>query len=111
MGIKKRIFTLHGLVSDSRFGFTGKIIKWSEKITCLLARKIIVVSPTLLQHAIDLQLFSSNKGILIEQGSCNGINLHTFSYTEETYKAKDALIQTLQLPAGAFVIAPAVSLS
>ena len=104
LGIKNRIFTLHGLVSDSRLGIAGTIIKWSEKITCFLAHKIIVVSPTLLKHAIDLKLFSNKKGILIENGSCNGINLDTFSYNDASQKAKENLQNKLQLPADAFVI-------
>lgn len=104
LGFNNRIFTLHGLVSDSRVGFTGTIIRWSEKITCLLARKIIVVSPTLLKHAIDLKLFTNKKGILIENGSCNGINLDTFSNNEATQKAKENLQKKLELPNSAFVI-------
>jgi len=104
LGIKNRIFTLHGLVSDSRYGFAGTIIKWSEKLTCLLARKIIVVSPTLLKHALELKLFPNSKGLIIEQGSCNGINLNTFSYNDETNKSKEALINKLQVPKDSFVI-------
>ena len=104
LGIKNRIFTLHGLVSDSRIGLAGKIIKLSEKLTCLLARKIIVVSPSLLQHALGLKLFSEKKGFVIEKGSCNGINLHTFSYNDATNYAKEVLLNKLQLPPNAFVI-------
>jgi len=104
LGIKNRIFTLHGLVSDSRYGFAGTIIKCSEKLTCLLARKIIVVSPTLLKHALELKLFPNSKGLIIEQGSCNGINLNTFSYNDETNKSKEALINKLQVPKDSFVI-------
>jgi glycosyltransferase involved in cell wall biosynthesis len=104
LGIKNRIFTLHGLVSDSRYGFAGTIIKCSEKLTCLLARKIIVVSPTLLKHALELKLFPNSKGLIIEQGSCNGINLNTFSYNDETNKSKEALINKIQLPKDSFVI-------
>jgi glycosyltransferase involved in cell wall biosynthesis len=104
LGIKNRIFTLHGLVSDSRIGFSGTIIKWSEKLTCFLALKIIVVSPTLLKHALNLKLFPISKGLLIEHGSCNGINLNTFSYNDVTNKSKEALINKIQLPKNSFVI-------
>lgn len=104
LGIKKRIFTLHGLVSDSRVGFSGRLIKWSERFTCLLANKVIVVSPLLLEHALQLKLFPQGKGILIENGSCNGIDLQRFSYAEETVVASKILREKLQLPEDAFVL-------
>jgi glycosyltransferase involved in cell wall biosynthesis len=104
LGIDKRIFTLHGLVSDSRVGFQGKLIKWSERFTCLLAKKIVVVSPLLRKHALQLKLFPDAKGILIENGSCNGIDLQRFSYTEETVTASKILREKLQLPENAFVM-------
>lgn len=104
LNIKKRIFTLHGLVSDSRTGFSGTLIKWSERVTCLLANKIIVVSPLLLEHALQLKLFTEQKGVLIENGSCNGIDLQRFSYTEETVTASKALREKLQLPEDAFIM-------
>jgi glycosyltransferase involved in cell wall biosynthesis len=91
-------------VSDSRIGLAGTIIKLSEKLTCLLARKIIVVSPSLLQHALSLKLFSEKKGFVIEKGSCNGINLDTFSYNEATQNAKEALLNKLLIPKDSFVI-------
>lgn len=76
-----RVFTLHGLVSDSRTGFKGWMISRFEKLSCSLAQKVLVVSPSLAQHAIRRGLLSSHKAVIIGKGSYNGIDLNRFHRT------------------------------
>lgn len=78
---KKRIFTLHGLVSDTRTGVARWLISGTEKICCSIAQKVIVVSPSLKLHSEQRNILKKGKGIVIEKGSCNGIDLHEFSKT------------------------------
>ena len=86
-----RVFTLHGLVSDSREGFQRWMISQFEKLSCSLAQKVLVVSPSLAQHAIRRGLLSSPKAVVIEKGSYNGIDLHRFQRTPAVMKQVDAL--------------------
>ena len=86
-----RVFTLHGLVSDSREGFQRWMISQFEKLSCSLAQKVLVVSPSLAQHAIRRGLLSSQKAVVIEKGSYNGIDLHRFQRTPAVMKQVDAL--------------------
>jgi glycosyltransferase involved in cell wall biosynthesis len=76
-----RIFTLHGLVSDSREGFKGWMISWFEKLSCSLAQKVLVVSPSLADHAIRRGILNPSKAVVIGKGSYNGIDLNRFQKT------------------------------
>ncbi|MCC2591363.1 glycosyltransferase family 4 protein [Chryseobacterium sp. MFBS3-17] len=74
----KTIFTLRGLRSDTLTGLKYRIVFLTEKITCYLADKIIVISPSLEQHAINKKLFSKSKSEVVLKGSSNGININKF---------------------------------
>lgn len=80
-GCKNRIFTLHGLLSDTKTGFVRWMITLTEKVSCRVANTVIVVSPSLRQHAEQRNILPAGKGLVIEKGSCNGIDLAVFSRT------------------------------
>lgn len=81
-GHKKRVFTLHGLLSDTKTGLIRRLITTTEKIACGIAGKVIVVSSTLKTHAEKRKILSLGKGVVIGKGSANGIDLHLFSRNE-----------------------------
>ncbi|HRO47942.1 glycosyltransferase family 4 protein [Agriterribacter sp.] len=81
-GHKKRIFTLHGLLSDTKRGVIRGLITATEKISCGIAHKVIVVSPTLKAHAEKRKILPLGKGMVIGRGSANGIDLYSFSRNE-----------------------------
>src|SRR5690606_37940927 len=55
------IFTLRGIRSDTLLGFKKSIVKVMEKITVVFANKVIAISPSLRQHAIDIGMVNKNK--------------------------------------------------
>ncbi|HTN05527.1 glycosyltransferase family 4 protein [Agriterribacter sp.] len=77
-GHKKRVFTLHGLLSDTKKGLIRRLITTTEKIACGIAGKVIVVSATLQTHAEKRKILPLGKGMVIGKGSANGIDLHLF---------------------------------
>lgn len=81
-GFKNRIFTLHGLVSDTKTGFKRWAVSKTEKISCNIAKTVIVVSPSLKVHAERRNILTVEKGVVIEKGSYNGIDTKIFSRTE-----------------------------
>lgn len=81
-GHKKRIFTLHGLLSDTKKGITRSLISISEKISCNIAAQVLVVSHSLKIHAENRKILSPKKGIVIGRGSANGIDLSLYSRNE-----------------------------
>jgi len=83
-GNKNRLFTLHGLLSDTKHGLVRRLITITEKISCRLAKNVIVVSPTLKTHAENRKILAPGKGLVIGNGSCNGIDLLSFSRNSTT---------------------------
>lgn len=75
----KTIFTLRGLRSETLKGFKYRLIKNMETLSCSLADKVIVISPSLRDHAIKEGILSDKKGVVIGLGSSNGININRFT--------------------------------
>lgn len=69
-----RIFTLHGLRGSQIKGIKGKIVEFSERLTCRLAHEVLAVSNSLCQEAIDRGLCSRDRIKVLANGSCNGID-------------------------------------
>lgn len=101
---KNRIFTLHGLVSDNRTGVVKWIIRLTEKISCSIAKQVIVVSSSLQQHAVQEKILVPDKGIVIEKGSCNGVNVHAFSRSSGILDYAHMIKVKLELTDDDFVI-------
>ena len=103
-GFKNRIFTLHGLVSDTKMGFKRWAVSLTEKISCKIAQTVIVVSPSLKIHAENRNILPVNKGIVIEKGSYNGIDTKVFSRTEFLLTQSNELREKIGLQSGAVVL-------
>ena len=91
LGHPARLFTMHGLVSDSRSGWKGHIIALSEMLTCALAHKVMVVSPSLSRHAIARGILNREKAVVIGPGSYNGVDMERFSRNETVLEQALAL--------------------
>lgn len=103
-GHKKRVFTLHGVLSDTKHGLARSVIGFTEKLSCSIAHKVIVVSPSLKEHAEKRRLLKAGKGIVIENGSCNGIDLELFEKNEKSVAAGKALRSQLNIGDDAIVV-------
>ena len=55
------IFTLRGLRSDTLTGLKRQIVKFTEYLSCRLAKKVIVISPSLQDHAVKVNILKRNK--------------------------------------------------
>lgn len=102
--LPKRIFTMHGLVADSRNGLSKFVIRLTEKISCSIAKKVIVVSPSLLEHAVNLKLVPIEKCIVLENGSCNGVNTSQFNTSSLVLEEANRLRKDLNVRDNEFVI-------
>ncbi len=96
-GVKKRVFTMHGLLSDTQTGIRRSIIGYTEKICCRIAQKVIVVSPSLKLHAEQRRILEPGKGLVIENGSCNGIDTVYFSRSEALLLPSEDLRSALKM--------------
>lgn len=94
---KNVIFTLHGLLSDTKKGGVRQLISISEKLSCRIAQKVLVVSHTLKLHAENRGILPSGKGIVIGKGSANGIDLLMFRGKSTVATSSKQLAQSLGL--------------
>lgn len=104
LGHRNRIFTMHGLLADSRSGLSKLIIRATERISCSIAKKVIIVSPSLKEHAVAERIVDSRKSIVIENGSCNGVNTQVFNRTPLAMAEAQQLKSSLNVQAGEMVI-------
>lgn len=87
------IFTLRGLRSDTLTGLKKKVVRLTEWFSCTTANKVIVISPSLAEHAERLKILKKRKTILLGRGSSNGIDINHFKSNDrikqESIKIKE----------------------
>ncbi len=73
--VPKRIFFRHGLVYETKLGLNKMLLVNIERFTSFLATKVVCVSPYLIERSISDRLSNPNKLILLNRGSCNGVDV------------------------------------
>lgn len=73
--IEDRIYFRHGLMFETSTGFKRLILKLIERLTGHLANKVICVSPSVLKKSITDKLSREGGTLLLNKGSCNGIDV------------------------------------
>lgn len=73
-GVERKIYFRHGLMFETSRGFKRSILLQIERFTGFLADKVICVSWSILKNSNDLKLSESHKNILLNNGTCNGID-------------------------------------
>lgn len=74
-----KIYTLRGIRFETTKGFKRSLLKFLERFTATLSHRVICVSPSLRKRAIELNIVSEQKAIVMGKGSSNGIDLEIFS--------------------------------
>lgn len=78
-GVPCRIYTLFGLRLETTTGLKRLLLSITERVACACAHRVICVSPSLRQRAIDLKLVSAEKTVVLGSGSVRGIDVARFS--------------------------------
>jgi glycosyltransferase involved in cell wall biosynthesis len=99
-----RIYTLHGLRLETTAGLKRMLLVTMERIACACAHRVICVSPSLRQRAIELKLAPAGKTVVLGSGSCGGIDVRHFSPAVRNSPEKDLLADQLGIPHGVPVI-------
>ena len=101
----KRIFFRHGLVYETSTGVKRVILVAIEKLTSFLATKVVCVSPYLIERSIKDGLTKKKKMILLNKGSCNGVDaLGVFNPHNLNKDRVQGYRNNLGIPEGHFVI-------
>ena len=69
-----RIYTLHGLPLETARGLRRVLLRWTEKISCLLASEVVPVGPSLRRRGVAEGLASAAKMKVLGKGSINGVD-------------------------------------
>jgi glycosyltransferase involved in cell wall biosynthesis len=74
--IRNRVYFRHGLMFETSNGLKKLILISIERLTGYLAKKIVCVSPSVLKKSLEKHLNKNNKALLLNRGSCNGIDVY-----------------------------------
>lgn len=87
--VKIRVFTLHGLRSSTLVGFKKSVVTFTEKVSCMLANNIIVVSKSLKEEAVAKGITEPEKCVVLGKGSFNGIDIERFNTNSVNLEASE----------------------
>lgn len=90
----KRVFFRHGLVYETTSGLKKLLLKNIERFTSSLATQVVCVSPYLIEKSISDKLSSKKKIVLLNMGSCNGVDVLSKFNASNIVKSKLKALRT-----------------
>jgi glycosyltransferase involved in cell wall biosynthesis len=103
-GVPSRVYMLRGLRCETATGLKRNVLMAAERMACACAHRVICVSESLRQKAIELGVVEANRTVVLGAGSCNGIDAQRFAPTAEALQRGKQLREKLGIPANAPVI-------
>lgn len=79
MKVPTRIYFRHGLVYETSKGLKRFVLKSIDKMASTFATKVVSVSPSVAKKSIEDKLNHSSKQIILNKGTCNGIDIKRFN--------------------------------
>jgi len=73
-GVPLRIYTVHGLPLETATGWRRELLRWTERLSCLLAHRVHSVSPSLRTRVLAEGLCSPAKVRVLGLGTVNGVD-------------------------------------
>ncbi|MEP6618916.1 MAG: glycosyltransferase family 4 protein [bacterium] len=104
-----RVYHMRGLPLMTATGARRRLLTWSERLACGLATRVLCVSHSLRQYAIEQGLCAQDKIITPLGGTGNGIDafgrFHPDQPAGDVARRRDALRKRLGIPSDAIVVA------
>ena len=72
-----RVYHMHGLPLMTATGLKRRLLRWAEKVSCLLAHQVICVSASLREAAVAEGLCQPDKITVLHHGSIKGVAAET----------------------------------
>ncbi|HEX8552983.1 MAG TPA: glycosyltransferase family 4 protein [Abditibacteriaceae bacterium] len=82
-GVPCRIYTLRGLRLETTTGKRRKLLLRVEKTICRLAHRVVCISPSLRDRAVEIGIVSSEKAVVLGSGSSNGFDIKHYRLSDE----------------------------
>lgn len=76
--VPARVYTLRGLRLETTFGHKRRVLAVIERIAIASSKRVIAVSSSLRDRAIELKLVDPNKIVTLGHGSSNGVEVARF---------------------------------
>ncbi len=102
-GVPMRIYTQRGLRLETCYGLKSVLLTWTERIACFCAHRVLFVSRSLQSACLDRKLLHASKGVVIGDGSSNGVISERFQ-SPELLSSSRRLKASLCIPDDAPVI-------
>jgi glycosyltransferase involved in cell wall biosynthesis len=100
-----RVYHIHGLPFATATGYKRTLLCWSEKISCLLAHRVLCVSHSNRELAVAEGFCPATKIKVLEHGSPNGVDASgTFNPTLVGKNARQEIRARYGIPAEALVV-------
>jgi glycosyltransferase involved in cell wall biosynthesis len=99
-----RFYTIHGLVYETRRGWMRGVLKGTERLSCILANRVLCVSTSLMEAVIAEGLCPAEKLGVVVDGSFGGVDVERFRRNTETLGAASAVRESLAIPLDAPVV-------
>jgi glycosyltransferase involved in cell wall biosynthesis len=103
--INRRVYFQHGLMFETSVGLRRLLLEGIENLTVLLASKVVCVSKSVLDYSSSKSLSFSRKCLILNNGSCNGIDaLKKFNMKRSSKDAINQLREELNILSSDVVI-------
>ncbi|MFL6438643.1 MAG: glycosyltransferase, partial [Terriglobales bacterium] len=76
--VPHRVYTLRGLRFETAFGKKRLLLVTIERLICSLSHRVICVSSSVRDRAIELRILGPEKATLLANGSSNGVDSTAF---------------------------------
>jgi glycosyltransferase involved in cell wall biosynthesis len=73
-GVPARIYTIHGLPMMTATGLKRQLLRWSERISCRCAHRVLCVSQSIREEAVRERLCPAEKIKVLGHGSSSGVD-------------------------------------
>jgi lipopolysaccharide/colanic/teichoic acid biosynthesis glycosyltransferase/glycosyltransferase involved in cell wall biosynthesis len=74
VGVQGRLYTMHGLPLETAKGLKRTLLRWTERISCLLARRVRAVSDSLRRRAAAEGVCRAERITVLGAGTVNGVD-------------------------------------
>ncbi|MCW8886580.1 MAG: glycosyltransferase family 4 protein [Motiliproteus sp.] len=91
LGVRKRIYTVHGLRYEGCKGFKRSLLRFLELVACSLSTDNICVSESIRKELIKSRLSKKNKASVLFRGSCNGIDRNVIDHVDDVLSNRDLI--------------------
>lgn len=103
-GVPQRVYVLRGLRLETTRGVLRRVLWLAEWLACRSATRVVCVSPSLRERAVELRLVAPRRAVVIGDGSSNGIDVARFAASPELRSEAARLRRSLGLGDGAEVV-------